>query len=314
MKRVLMALGACAVAFSLGCSGGSSGSGSASSAAPTTSATTASATTIATVAPPSSASTGPVGTSGRLRFLSYNVAGLPQIVSSVTPLRNSPQISPKLNGYDLVLVQEDFYYHASIAGGTTHPYESAPLTQFSTLVNDGLNRFSLSPFILHTRTIWNDRHGVTSHANDALSSKGFSVAIHDLAPGVEVHVWNLHADAGSDAGDLTARARNFNQLAAAIASFSGNAALIVAGDTNLSPSRPGDVAVLTDFLGRVGLTDAARALGHGEHIDRVMVRDSAHLTLTPVLWRHADEFKDASGAPLSDHPALHVDIDWVEIP
>ena len=255
-----------------------------------------------------------MGTSGRLRFLSYNVAGLPQIVSSVTPTRNSPLISPKLNGYDLVLVQEDFYYHAAIAGGTTHPYESAPLTQYSTLVNDGLNRFSQSPFLLHTRTIWNDRYGVTSHANDALSSKGFSVAIHELAPGAEVHVWNLHADAGSDPGDLSARARNFDQLASAILSFSANAALIVAGDTNLDPTRPTDVTVLTDFLGRVGLTDSARTLGQGEYIDRVMVRDSANLTLTPATWRHADEFKDASGAPLSDHPALHVDIDWVYVP
>lgn len=313
MRKILCLSGLLALTLLTGCgSGGSSGRG-ASTVAPSTSASTT-ATTTATTATPTSASTGPVGTSGRLRLLSYNVAGLPGFLSKSNPTQNTPQISPKLNAYDLVVVQEDFWYHAVLAGGTTHAHESAPMTGHTTLVNDGLNRFSQSPFLLHQRTGWNDRHGVVSNSNDALSSKGFSVAVHELAPGVEVHVWNLHADAGSDQGDLTARARNFDQLANAILSFSAGQAVIVAGDTNLNDTRPSDVTVLNDFLGRVGLTDAAQALGHPEYIDRVMVRSSANLTLTPVLWRHADEFQDAAGNDLSDHPALNVDIDWVHTP
>jgi len=306
--------GLLALTLVIGCGSGGSSGGGASTVAPSTSNTTATTTTSTTATTTTSATTGPVGTSGRLRLLSYNVAGLPGFLSGSNPTQNTPQISPKLNTYDIVLVQEDFWYHAVLAGGTTHAHESVTQTGHTTLMNDGLNRFSQPPFLLHQRTGWNDRYGVVSNSNDALSSKGFSVAVHELAPGVEVHVWNHHADAGSGQGDLTARARNFDQLADAILSFSAGQAVIVAGDTNLKDTRPSDVAVLTDFLGRVGLTDSARALGKGEFIDRVMVRSSANLTLTPVLWRHADEFQDASGNDLSDHPALNVDLDWVHTP
>jgi endonuclease/exonuclease/phosphatase family metal-dependent hydrolase len=291
-----------ALSASVGCGSGGGSNHVASTVAPSTTA----ATTTSTTAVPTSATTGPIGTSGQLRLLSYNVAGLPQFISGSSPQQNSQLISPKLNTYDLVLVQEDFWYHAAIAGGTTHPNLSQAQTGYTSLVNDGLNRFSTSSFLLHQRTGWNDRHGVVGSANDALSAKGFSVAVHDLAPGVEVHVWNQ--------GDLTARARNFAQMANAILSFSAGQAVIVAGDTNLKDSRPSDATVLNDFIGLVGLTDSARALGKGEFIDRVFVRSTANLTLTPVRWRHADEFIDASGNDLSDHPALNVDIDWVHTP
>jgi hypothetical protein len=40
-----------------------------------------------------------------LSVLTYNVAGLPAEVSGSDPVANHPQISPLLNGYDLVLVQ-----------------------------------------------------------------------------------------------------------------------------------------------------------------------------------------------------------------
>lgn len=313
MRKILSLGGLLALTLVIGCGSGGS-SGNASTVAPSTSNTTATTTTATTATTTTSATTGPVGTSGRLRFLSYNVAGLPGFLSGSSPTQNTPQISPKLNTYDLVVAQEDFWYPAILAGGNNHAYKSVPMTGHRTLVNDGLNRFSRSPFLLHQRTGWNDRHGVTGNANDALSSKGFSVAIHELAPGVEVHVWNHHADAGSSQGDLTARARNFDQMANAILSFSAGQALIIAGDTNLKDTRPSDVTVLSDFIGRLGLTDSARALGKGEFIDRVFVRSSTNLTLTPVLWRHADEFVDSSGADLSDHPALNVDLDWVHTP
>ncbi|MBL4846700.1 MAG: hypothetical protein JKY65_14355 [Planctomycetes bacterium] len=312
--RGLCALNLVALSVVVGCGSGGGSSRGASTVAPSTSSTPAATTTSTTTAVTTSATTGPVGTSGQLRLLSYNVAGLPQFLSGSSPQQNSSQISLKLNTYDLVLVQEDFWYHASIAGGTTHPFLSAAQTNYPTLVNDGLNRFSQSPFLLHQRFGWNDRYGVINSSNDALSNKGFSVAVHELAPGVEVHVWNHHADAGSAQGDLTARARNFEQMANAILSFSQGQAVIVMGDTNLDDTRPIDVTILSDFMGRVGLTDTARALGKGEFICRVLVRSSANLTLTPVRWRHADEFIDASGADLSDHPALNVDIDWVHTP
>ena len=43
--------------------------------------------------------------------LSLNVAGLPAILSSSDPAENTVQMSPLLNNYDIVSVQEDFSYH-----------------------------------------------------------------------------------------------------------------------------------------------------------------------------------------------------------
>ena len=44
-------------------------------------------------------------------LLTYNVAGLPEGISSSHPRTNIPQISPMLNEFGIVLVQEDFSYH-----------------------------------------------------------------------------------------------------------------------------------------------------------------------------------------------------------
>src|SRR5215218_7287882 len=46
--------------------------------------------------------------SGEFTMLSYNVAGLPQEVSSENPSEHLPLISPLLDDYDVVMTQEDF--------------------------------------------------------------------------------------------------------------------------------------------------------------------------------------------------------------
>ena len=46
--------------------------------------------------------------SGSFTALTYNVAGLPEGISGSNPETNMQMISPLLNAYDLVLIQEDF--------------------------------------------------------------------------------------------------------------------------------------------------------------------------------------------------------------
>jgi hypothetical protein len=314
----------CAATTMTGCGGSSSRKGgSASTVAASTSSSTPSPVTSSAASPTSTSSGTAVAitpapttlSSGSFKLLTYNVAGLPQALSSSSPQQNTPQISPKLNDYHVVLAQEDFWYHGLLEKDTTHPHRSTPLVGYSTFMNDGLNRFSIYPFLSMTRIKWSDCNGFTGGSNDCLASKGFSFAVHELAPGVEVHVYNLHADAGSGSGDIQARVDQFAQLQSWIQSFSPNAALIVAGDTNLKASkRPRDGQTLDDFLAATGTADVARTLGQVEMIDRVMFRSSTKLTLTPTLWRIADEFIDSSGGDLSDHPALQVTFTWDEQP
>ncbi|MCO5172290.1 MAG: hypothetical protein M9894_38825 [Planctomycetes bacterium] len=287
-----------------GCGGSSSGGRAAAS-------TTAAPVTSAAPAPATSG--GPTSTlpTGVVEVLSYNVAGLPQGISSSDPVRNIPQISPLLNAYDLVLVQEDFWYHVELARDARHPFHSPPLVGHSTPMNDGLNTFSQSPFHSLTRVKWSRWHGLLNHSNDGLAAKGFTFARHTFGPGVEVDVYNLHADAGRDQGDIDARRDQFAQLATFIEAFSVDRPLIVAGDTNLKATTPQDEVILVDFMARVGLADAARTIGNlPESIDRVMLRSTADVALAPLRWRFADEFVDAAGGPLSDHLAVHVAVEW----
>jgi hypothetical protein len=262
------------------------------------------------------AAAAPVATapaSGAFDMLTYNVAGLPQFVSQVQPSVNMPLISPLLNGYDLVLVQEDFWYHTELAKDALHPYQSTPKIATVRAVADGLNQFSRLPFPpIIEREMWAQCYGLINHANDCLSEKGFSLSRVTLTAGVEVDIYNLHADAGSAYEDNFTRARQFEQLRDFILARSNDRAVLVAGDYNLTGFDPEDEPVLQAFMSALGLTDSCRFLLCGdEHIDRILFRETPGLEIRPITWRIATEFVDAAGAPLSDHDAVHVRFEWV---
>lgn len=312
LSSLLLAVGCGATIVACGGGGGGGGPIGTTSAAVTSSGSVSTSTSGTTGGGSTTAPTATqtVLASGTLRALTYNVAGLPQGISGSNPVRNTPQISPKLNAYDLVVVQEDFWYHAQLERDAQHPFRSAPLTTHTTLVNDGLNTFSHTPFSDFTRVRWNVYFGLFTNSNDGLASKGWSAARHELFPGITVDVYDLHADAGGDQGDIDARVQQFAQLAQFMATYSAGRAVLVGGDTNLRDTRARDMQTLADFLGATGLTDSARTLGGPETIDRWMFRSSAELTLTPVRWRYADEMVDAAGGPLSDHEGVNVDFEW----
>ena len=92
--------------------------------------------------------------SGELHILTYNVKGLLPFFSTDgrdNQRENNRLISPLLNNYALVLVQEDFFYHDELSAETTHAYQSRPtgpfcikffFTRLCILPGDGLARFS----------------------------------------------------------------------------------------------------------------------------------------------------------------------------
>ena len=158
--------------------------------------------------------------SGRFTALTYNVAGLPAGLSGSEPDVNTELISPLLNAYDLVLVQESWInpdppipglevFHEVLVSQVTHPYLSDPAPpplgsdprRPEALVSDGLNRMSRFPFGELTRVMWDNCFGGADTSDggaaDCLSQKGFSVATTTIAPGVEVDVYNLHGEAGN---------------------------------------------------------------------------------------------------------------------
>jgi len=247
------------------------------------------------------------GNASEVHVLTYNVAGLPAGLSQSQPELYTPLISPLLNSYDLVLVQEDFGFHAQLAAQTVHPYQSEPQPVQDRFVADGLNRFSQTPFEPLERVTWVSCNGTLDAGSDCLASKGFSFARHVLADGRSIDVYNHHADAGRAQADAQARMEGFEQLADFILERSEGRAVIVAGDTNLRGFDALDEPVLEGLLTATGLADSCRSLGcDDEHVDRVLWRSGDDLELAPSEWRVADEFVTDAGEPLSDHVAIAV--------
>lgn len=256
-----------------------------------------------------------------LHVLTYNVAGLPQGLSSGNPERNIPLISSLLNPYDLVLVQEDFAFHAALISQVDHPFQSVPDSRGRSL-GDGLNVLSRIPFGVQARDPWNDCNGTINDGADCLTPKGFWYSRLELTDGLYLDLYNVHMDAGHAGGDVRARARNFAELARGIRSRSAGVAVIVAGDFNERYRDAGEQ--MESFLAETGLMDAwvefvhqgalpgpaelASACGTDpndigcERIDKILFRSSAWLSLS--LVDHAVEgetFVDASYRQLSDH-------------
>jgi len=252
--------------------------------------------------------------SGRFSLLTYNVAGLPQLVSGSDPEVNIALISPLLNHYDVALVQEDFSYHERLTARAVHAYRSEPMRQSLALMPDGLNWFSRFAFGWVHRVRWSQCNGYLGSASDCLADKGFSFAEVTLAPGVTVDVYNLHAEAGRGGADIEVRRQNFDQLADYVRARSAHRPVIVAGDTNLRMSLSSDVETLDRFLDASRMKDACRRFGCGEErVDRVFFRSSSELEID-VLGVWSDRrFVDVDGAPLSDHAAVGVEIGWRKV-
>jgi len=242
---------------------------------------------------------------GELLVLTYNVAGLPQGFSSSDPENNIPQISPLLNAYEMVLVQEDFWYHTELITEVTLPHASDPWSERPTFedIGDGLNRFGIHPFGDHERVGWYTCHGQVDCASDCLATKGWSFARTTLDEGVELDVYNLHMEAGGCPEDLEIRINAAQDLVEAIETRSSGRALVVAGDFNLRATDPEDVEALGIIMDGAGLTDACDAVACGDQrIDHVMIRSGDDLELSVLEWQVPPEFVDGeSGEPLSDH-------------
>jgi hypothetical protein len=289
------------------------------------------------------------GPPGELSVLTYNVAGLPQEVSEVTPSTDLPLISPLLNAYDVVLTQEDFdwwqpimelldfrNYHQRLRAQVDHPYRSGQHpgptavgldTSTRTLfIGDGLGLLSRYPFGELDRVPWTGCFGgvVGPGAADCLAMKGFSRTTMTLADGRLVDVYNLHAEAGGTTADQDLQVADFEQLAAFIEQRSAGRAIILGGDTNLhtDPTHPDaaggrDTEIWQRFLARTGLTDTCDELRCGDpgSIDKIAYRDGAGLELTALDHdMPVERFQRPGGGDLSDHPPVVVRFRWDAAP
>lgn len=262
--------------------------------------------------------------SGTFNVLTYNVAGLPLGLGDSDPETNTPLIGQRLAPYDIVNVQEDFNYHASLYANDTHPYRTA--TSGGAGIGDGLNTLSDQSFEDFERVKWNACTGT-----NCLTPKGFTLARVRLAEGVFVDLYNVHTNADSDDAALAARRANVEQLSDFIQANSSGNAVIVMGDTNTRYTRTGDN--IRTLVAENGLTDAWVQLAKGgtppaagsdallcdaaapandcEVVDKVLYRGSKLLSLNATRYNNDwANFLRSDGKHLSDHFPHTVDFSY----
>ena len=287
---------------------------------------------------------------GELTVLSYNVAGLPQEISSENPEEHLPLISPLLDDYDVVLTQEDFdwwrpllegfdfvNYHERLRADATHEHRTGPYpgpeptgvdvaARPDLQIGDGLGVLSRFPFEGEERVPWEGCFGgfdtSDGGAADCLAAKGFAVVRMALADGVEVDVYTLHGEAGGTAEDQSLQEADYAQLAEFLTEHSAGRAVILGGDTNLhtDPSHPdaegeADTVIWDEFLAATGLTDACPALDCDDTgaIDKVAFRSAEDVSVELEATSHdfpRDRVTSPAGEDLSDHPPLVVGFTW----
>lgn len=268
-----------------------------------------------------------VASEGEFSVITYNVAGLPEIISSAVTSRpgSIAEIGRKLNDYDIVHVQEDFNYNTELYGsGNSHPYRSMPMGPVP--FGDGLNTLSKFPISDVERVEWNDCTGA-----DCLTPKGFTRSRIEVAHEVYIDFYNVHANASNHPSAAAARCKNIHQLSSYIKTRSGNNAVIVMGDMNahycyksdnikelLLANKLNDSWVLLKKQGQFPMSiadlpgdDILSLTDTCESIDKILFRNSEQITLVPGQYAVPKAlFSDAEGRPLSDHHPVSLSFSW----
>jgi hypothetical protein len=255
---------------------------------------------------------------GEFNLLTYNVAGLPTIISKANGQngeRNNPLISPRLNDFDIVLVQEDFAYHKLLVEDVLHPFISKFKKKGFFRLGDGLNTFSKFPINGYARKTWAKCNGIFQgkSGSDCLTPKGFTIATFEIKPGLFIDIYNLHGEAGDLEKDDRAREINFKQLINFIEEQSFGRAVILAGDFNLHQENPKDAQKLDKILSTLKFKDTCKEVDCSEptHIDRIFYRSGLNIDLSVIEWvNRSEDFKDDEGKDLSDHPPISARFNW----
>ncbi|OHF03101.1 endonuclease/Exonuclease/phosphatase [Colletotrichum orchidophilum] len=269
-------------------------------------------------------------TSGDLTILAMNVAGLPEILQNnevpgdkTTNSRTIGSDFAKYN-YDIINVQEDFNYHAYIYEMDTHPYRTA--TSGGVPFGSGLNTLANYDWINFERIKWSTCSDASG--NDCLTPKGFTFMRLRIATGVYVDVYNLHTDAGTEAGDETARNSNLQQVADYIDTWSVGNAVLVFGDTNSRYTRTADkIGVFASQNGlrdvwlqleRNGVVPTVETLcdnpsttNYCETVDKAFYRGNAILSLQATYFNYeSSKFLQPNGSILTDHNPITANFTW----
>ncbi|WP_343560204.1 endonuclease/exonuclease/phosphatase family protein [Sphingobacterium sp.] len=263
---------------------------------------------------------------GRLSLLTYNIAGLPELISSAVTERASSitSIGELINPFDIVNVQEDFNYNKFLYSNNRHNYRTENMGGVP--FGDGLSTLSKYPIQDFERVSWEACNGA-----DCLTPKGFSYARIQLAKAVFIDVYNVHATAQDDPNAAIARRKNLDQLKNYIQKNSSGQPLLIMGDFNAHYAYALDNIV--SFQGELNLVDAWVSLKNSgkipqneqnfvaraaleltddcEGIDKIYYRNNNHIVFEARNYQVQKKlFQNREGQDLSDHCAVSLQLGW----
>ena len=263
---------------------------------------------------------------GTLKILNYNVDGLPLPAflssSGRDPLACSKLIPAKLNACeaDIIAVQEDFNFHTILKTRIDMPYRTYHAGGIP--FGDGLNLYSKLPLYNVTRVAWEKAYGIFDAGSDELTPKGFLCSSVEIADGVYVDFYDLHADAYGAPPNAAARVAQYQQLLRFVDTYSEGHAVIITGDFNTRFMHT-ESELKKQFIDEAGFKEAWVELenegnytityadnerfgeeywGIWDSVEKVFYRDGGGVSLEAASHEYF-LFTDDAGAPLSDHSA-----------
>jgi endonuclease/exonuclease/phosphatase family metal-dependent hydrolase len=266
---------------------------------------------------PADAAAAPAAT--EITLASYNVQARPYLDEATVKL---PQISPRLNAFDVAMIQECFERHDLLWSQAEHPNKA----YFGRLdvpwrpVGSGLSAFSRLP----VSGVEHYHYAVAGEFQNQLASKGMQL-VRLVVGGMTVDVYNTHMEAGDLPEAHVARDAQAREMVSFVEAQSPEShAVILTGDFNMGPkqdrpydpdrrghystaedrdTRAASFAIIVDSLGvrnaQIELDGEIK-----EDIEHFLYRDGTGVKLTPLSLARDDTFADANGHRLSDGAPL----------
>ena len=282
-----------------------------------------------------------------VRIANFNVAGLPDVGNWLGKNENDISENQEIIGqylndgnFDIVAVQEDFTYHNYLVKNMLG-YNYQTVHSGSFLGGDGMNVMTKSyPIYNATRYGWEQRSGVFEDGADDLSAKGILYCVIEVAEGVYVDFYNIHADAYDSEKDRAAREDNFRQVSDLIVENyeKNNRPVVIVGDFNyhFHGTTADDSNIHYYFLEKCGLKDAWVELYNGgdyydfeswkatddpnhfdhywgrwDSVEKVMYKDGGGVKIDPKSFVY--EFVSASSTRrASDHANANCELTFTK--
>ena len=235
----------------------------------------------------------PILTCESLTLASYNIHGLPRIITLDDTYTRMKEIANVFNNYnfDIINIQEDWttYGNNILINNLPEYIWQQRLNKYIhkySIFGSGLLQLSKITPTNQSQIVFNTRYGY----DDMWANKGFQV----IRLGY-LDIYNTHMDAGRTSGDKNARLKETMQLIDYINKWSYNRAIIIGGDTNLRSSDNTSYNLLMNSLNLTEITNKTS-------IDKFLYRNSSDQTITPI------SVYSIKNNTLSDHNMIYIDV------